>query len=89
MAGKLIGLAISAGLIFSINTFSLIGYSQGSELVKELVSTLKACGNIHVLHDVVFMGGISTFEENELSEIFGNTISGRISNFYSENDRIA
>ena len=62
MAGDLIALAISLGLIFPNQTFSLAGYSLGSEAVKSCIKTLYECGAHHVLHEVAFLGGIAEFE---------------------------
>ena len=58
----LFGLAISLGLIFPNQTLSFIGYSLGAEIAKAGCMTLKACGAGHVVHDIVFMGGLTSFE---------------------------
>lgn len=63
--GILVGLAISLGLIFSNQTLSFVGYSLGAEIVKSCILTLKECGADHVVHDIVFFGGLTSFQTTE------------------------
>ena len=63
--GILVGLAISLGLIFPNQTLSFVGYSLGAEIVKSCILTLKECGADHVVHDIVFFGGLTSFQTTE------------------------
>ena len=73
----------------------MIGFSLGAETVKHLILTLNECGAHHVIHEVLFIGGLTSFdtpngEPNIYNKnIFGSTISGSISNFYSKNDTMS
>ena len=62
-------------------------------MTKSTLETLHNCGSHQIVHKTVFLAGATSFNEkteqpkwNE--EIFGSTISGQISNVYSESDHI-
>ena len=103
LTGKLLGLAISLGLIFQNQTLSLIGFTLGAETAKSCINTLYACGAHKIVHEIVLIGGLTSFKtkEHETEEqkevltdefnekIFGSTVSKSISSFYSEEDMIS
>ena len=93
LTGKLLGLAISLGLIFQNQTLSLIGFTLGAETAKNCINTLYACGAHKIVHEIVLIGGLTSFKtkEHETEEqkevltdefnekIFGSTVSKSIS----------
>ena len=93
VSGKLIGLAIALGLIFPNQTLSLVGYSLGAEVAKTCIKTLNECGAHDIIHETAFFGGATHFDLQEEREewnknIFGKTISGKIINYYSDDDAV-
>jgi hypothetical protein len=71
LTGKLIGLAISLGLIFPNQTISFIGVSLGAETVKNCLDTLHTFGAHKIVHEIVLIGGLTTFKtkDHETEEI--------------------
>jgi hypothetical protein len=65
LTGKLIGLAIALGLIFPNQTISLIGFTLGAETVKNVMHTLHICGAHKIIHEIVMIGGLTTFKTKE------------------------
>jgi hypothetical protein len=93
LSGELLGIAISLGLIFSNQTISLAGFSLGSQVTKSCLQTLFECGAHHIVHQTAFIAGATHFNSDEEAviwnnKIFGNTVSGKISNVFSKNDSI-
>jgi hypothetical protein len=65
LTGKIIALAISLGIIFPNQTLSLIGFTLGAEAVKSLIHTLYACGAHKIIHEIVLIGGLTSFKTYE------------------------
>lgn len=97
MSGKVLAHFLSAastckdeGSLFQGCTFSLFGFSLGSQIAKSCINRLQKIGNQEdLIHNTYFMAG-ATFIKNEKQERqrdkFKDIVNGRICNIYTSND---
>ena len=93
VTGKLLAhfLALENGQssLFRDQTFSLIGFSLGSQVCKSTVNRLHKLGKDGLIHNVYFLAGatyISPQKQKEQKETFIQAVSGKISNVHTLND---
>ena len=84
-------LALESGQssLFQDQTFSLIGFSLGSQVCKSTVNRLHKLGKDGLIHNVYFLAGatyISPQKQKEQKETFIQAVSGKISNVHTLND---
>ena len=78
------------GYPFSTQTISLIGYSLGCQVIKSCLQTLSRLEAHDLVHHVTLIAGATHFDKDQVlwESIFSRTISGSITNFWSQGDYI-
>ena len=75
--------------ILGDQTFSLVGFSLGSQVVKSTINRLSKLGQPALIHNAYFLAGATYVKKQKLDlqkELFMSVVNGRLFNVHTEND---
>jgi len=90
--GKLLAhfLASKTSPLFGDHTFSLVGFSLGSQVCKSAINRLMKLGKEKLVHNMYFMAGCTYMKREKSQEqkgTFISCVSGQIYNMHTTNDK--
>ncbi len=90
LTGKLVALSLVLGYPFSTQTFSLLGFSLGTQVIKSCLKTLTKLGASDLIHNVTLLGGASQYDNHVdwWQTAYTLSVGGKIKNCYSDGDII-
>ena len=94
--GKLLAFSLALHYPFKFNTISFVGFSLGSQVIKECIKHLHILGIKDIIHNVTFMAGAiditnlpsSKVTRPSMDQILAEEVSGTIRNLYTYKDLI-
>lgn len=75
---------------FGDHTFTLLGFSLGSQVCKSTINRLKKLGQYRLIHNVYFMAGATMIKKHKLSaqkNAFIATVAGSTTSLFTTNDK--
>jgi hypothetical protein len=88
ISGKMLAHSLQSGTVFDEHTtFTLMGFSLGSQVVKSCINRLHKLGKHDLIHNVQFLAGATYIRNMERQkQVFSETVSGRVVNCMTKND---
>jgi hypothetical protein len=90
MAGKMLAHFLQSGTVFDEHhTFSIMGFSLGSQVAKSCINRLHKLGRTDSIHNVYFLAGATFIRQEKIliqRQKLAEVVSGRITNCHTEND---